>query len=132
MNAAPSFARLFLILGALNLAASIALGAAGMHGLKAQLIANDPAGLFQTALHYHELHALGLLAVGLEMRTSSAKRGFVVAGGLMLAGIVLFCGNLYLRSIVGLHDLRALTPFGGGAFIFAWLAFAYGAWRGDR
>jgi uncharacterized membrane protein YgdD (TMEM256/DUF423 family) len=39
----------------------------------------------------------------------------------------LFSGSLYLRSIAGIHDFRAATPFGGGTFMLAWLALAVGA-----
>ncbi|MDP2170636.1 MAG: DUF423 domain-containing protein [Rhodocyclaceae bacterium] len=127
MTPLPSSARWFLILGALNLALSVALGAAGMHALKAQLASNDPAGWFQTALHYHQLHALGLLVVGLAVARVPACRWFAWCGWVLLAGIVLFSGNLYLRSIAGIHAFHAAIPFGGGAFILAWLLFAGGA-----
>ncbi len=120
-------ARWFLVLGALNLALSVALGAAGMHALKDLLAANDPGHWFTTALHYHQLHALGLLAIGFAMTRLTAWRWFAWSGILLLAGIVLFSGNLYLRSIAGIHDLHAVTPFGGMAFILAWLLFAVGA-----
>ena len=118
----------FLALGAVNLALAVALGAAGMHALKAHLAENDPAGWFEIALHYHQLHALGLIALGLAMRTTARpSRWLAAAGWLLFAGILLFSGNLYLRSIAGLHTLHALVPFGGSAFILGWLAFAIGA-----
>lgn len=122
-------ARCFLALGALNLALSVALGAAGMHGLKPHLDQNDPAGWFRTALNYHQLHALGLLVVGLAIERTPASRWLLAAGTLLLAGILLFSGNLYLRSIAGLHAFHAATPFGGASFILGWLLFAIGVWR---
>lgn len=131
MNTSSSQARCFLVLGGLNLALAVALGAAGTHALKASLAANDPAGWFRTALDYHQLHALGLIAVGVALAQSPACRWFAWAGWLLLAGIALFSGNLYLRSIAGIHDLHAVTPFGGGAFILAWLNFAVGALTRD-
>ncbi|MBI4755216.1 MAG: DUF423 domain-containing protein [Betaproteobacteria bacterium] len=127
MNSLPFHARWFLALGGINAALAVALGAAGMHALKAHLAANDPTGWFQTALHYHQFHALGLLAVGLAAARAPASRWFARAGWSLLAGIVLFSGNLYLRSIAGIHDLHAVTPIGGGAFMLAWLFFAIGA-----
>ncbi len=127
MSALPTFARWFLVLGALNIALTVALGAAGMHGLKAQLTTNDPGGWFQTALQYHQLHALGLLVIGLVLARIPASRWFAGSGLLLLIGIVLFSGNLYLRSIAGIHTFHAVTPIGGGCFILGWLMFAFGA-----
>jgi uncharacterized membrane protein YgdD (TMEM256/DUF423 family) len=129
MKPLPTLSRWFLILGALNMALTVGLGAAGMHGLKAHLAANDPGGWFQTALHYHQLHALGLLAIGLAMIRVLPNRWLAGSGLLMLAGMVLFSGNLYLRSIAGIHVFHAVTPMGGGAFILGWLMFALGVWR---
>lgn len=126
----PVSARVLLVLGALNLALGVALGAAGLHGLKAQLAANDPGGWFQSALHYHQLHALGLLAVGIVLGQLQRSGWLTAAGVLMLAGIALFSGSLYLRSIAGIHLFHAVTPFGGAAFILAWLCFAWGVMRG--
>lgn len=119
-------ARLFICLGALSAALSVVIGAAGAH-----LFAAKPAqslALFQTALQYHQLHAVGLLAVGLVLSRTAA--GTVAAAGwLMLAGTLLFSGNLYLRSLADFHALHALTPWGGGAFILGWLALAAGVAR---
>jgi uncharacterized membrane protein YgdD (TMEM256/DUF423 family) len=129
MNNLPTLARWFLILGALNMALTVGLGAAGMHGLKGHLATNDPGGWFQTALQYHQLHALGLMVIGLATARILANRWLALSGLLLLAGIVLFSGNLYLRSIAGIHTFHAVTPLGGGAFILGWLMFALGAWR---
>jgi uncharacterized membrane protein YgdD (TMEM256/DUF423 family) len=122
-------ARIFLVLGAVSALTSVVLGAVTAHALS-----GTPVGAqswFQTALQYHQFHALGLLAVGLIAARSIS--GWIVASGwLMAVGIVLFSGNLYLRSLADFHVLHAATPFGGGAFMLAWLALAIGVARDHR
>ena len=121
----PIHARIFLVLGALSAAVSVMLGAAASHTQNPQFAASLP--WFQTALQYHQFHALGLLLVGLIAARHPASRWFGGAGWLMVIGTLLFSGNLYLRSFIGFHDLHAVTPFGGGAFIAAWLLLTIGA-----
>jgi uncharacterized membrane protein YgdD (TMEM256/DUF423 family) len=41
----------------------------------------------------------------------------------MLVGIILFSGSLYVLSVSGLRWLGMVTPFGGVAFIAAWIVF---------
>ena len=122
-------ARLFLAVGALAAALAVALGAAASHALRERLAA-DAGGWFAIALQYHQLHALGLMIVGLAA-ARLPSRWFVAAGWLLIGGLLLFSGNLYLRSLLGIHELRALTPYGGVAFIGGWLCVALGALRGS-
>lgn len=119
-------ARLFIALGALSALVSVILGAATAH------LPLDNATVVQpwlaTAMQYQQFHALALVAVGLvaERRPS---RWVSAAGGFMVAGTLLFCGNLYLRSLAGFHALHAVTPFGGAAFMLGWLSLAVGVLR---
>ena len=115
-------AKLFLILGGLNAALVVMLGAFGAHGLKAKLTA-DMLAVYQTAVHYHLFHALGLLAVGLVATQIADSAWLKWSGWLMLIGIILFSGSLYVLSVSGLRWLGMVTPFGGLAFIAAWIVF---------
>ncbi len=124
-----SHAKWFLVLGAINAAIAVALGAAGVHALKGQLALSDPAGWFAVALQYHQYHSLGLILVGLTAIRFPASRVFAWAGWLMLSGIILFSGNLYLLSLTGIQVTHAAIPVGGAAFIMAWLLFAIGGIR---
>ncbi|CAK0774330.1 Uncharacterized membrane protein YgdD, TMEM256/DUF423 family [Gammaproteobacteria bacterium] len=129
MNTIPTQAKWLLIFGALNAALAVALDAAEAHVLKTQLIANDPTHLFKLALQYHQLHAVGLMIIGLTIARFPGIRCLVGAGWLLLAGIVLFSGDLYLRSITGGHGVYMAIPIGGALFIFGWLLFAIGVLR---
>lgn len=118
----PQAAKVFLILGAVNALLAVMLGAFGAHVLRARLSA-DLMAVYQTGIHYHLFHALGLLVVGLLATQLPTSVPLKWSGGLMLAGIVLFSGSLYVLSISGQRWLGAITPLGGVAFILAWALF---------
>lgn len=115
-------ARLFLILGAANAALVVVLGAFGAHGLRLRLTPEMMA-IYQTGVQYHLFHALGLLAVGLTLTQLSESVLLKWSGWLMLAGIVIFSGSLYLLSNTGWKWLGSVTPLGGLSFIVAWVLF---------
>jgi uncharacterized membrane protein YgdD (TMEM256/DUF423 family) len=98
------------------------LGAFGAHGLKTKLTV-EMLAVYQTGVHYHLFHALGLLAVGLVATQIADSVWLKWSGWLMLAGIILFSGSLYMLSVSGLRGLVMVTPFGGLAFIAAWIVF---------
>jgi len=125
----PIHARLFLAFGALSAAAAVILGAVAAH-LPDVAPAAQP--MFQTALQLHMFHALGLLATGLAAARLPASRWVMAAGGLMMLGTLLFSGNLYLRSMAGIDAFRFVTPWGGGAWILAWLALAIGIMKAGK
>lgn len=119
MNA---LSRLFLFLGGINAALVVILGAFGAHALKARL-SPEMMTIYHTGIQYHLFHALGLLAVGLAAAWMPDSAPLKWSGWLMLAGVILFSGSLYLLSLTGHRWLGAVTPFGGVAFIAAWLMF---------
>jgi uncharacterized membrane protein YgdD (TMEM256/DUF423 family) len=123
----PLFARIFLALGALSACASVVFSAAFAH---LPVFAAGVPVVVQTALTQQQFHALGLVAVGLASVCLGASRWLIVAGWLMLAGLLLFSFNLYARHVLGFDALRALVPWGGGAWILAWLSLAWGVVSG--
>lgn len=120
-----STARIFIALGSLNAALAVILGAFGAHGLKSRLTEASLA-IYQTGVHYHFYHALGLILAGIIITQNAPSLAFRWSGWLMFAGIILFSGSLYLLSITNIRWLGVVTPFGGMAFIIAWLALFAG------
>jgi uncharacterized membrane protein YgdD (TMEM256/DUF423 family) len=112
--------RLFVILGSLNAALSVILGAFGAHILEDQL-SDKLMTTFQTGNQYHFFHALGLFAVAFIASQLTNSKLVKWSGWLMFAGIILFSGSLYVLSITGIKWLGAITPIGGIAFIGAWV-----------
>jgi len=116
-----------LALSGVLLALATACGAFGAHALKAHL-APERLQVWDTAVRYHFFHALGLLGVGLALRSVDGA-ALRPAAALIVAGIALFSGSLYALALGAPRVFGVLTPFGGLAWILAWLLFAWGAWR---
>jgi uncharacterized membrane protein YgdD (TMEM256/DUF423 family) len=111
--------------GAILLAIAVMLGAFGAHGLRGK-IDDYSMNVYDRAVLYHFLHALGILIVSILPRAgvlTESRTNWVA--GLLCAGIVLFSGSLYVLAISGVRMLGAVTPFGGLSFIAAWLLLAY-------
>jgi len=73
-------------------------------------------------VHYHLLHAVVLLALGIWARLSPSLAGTIgVSGWLFVAGVILFSGSLYGLALGGPRWLGPVTPLGGAAFIMGWL-----------
>ncbi len=119
--------RLFFSLGAFSAFLAVAAGAFGAHALKTRLTP-DLFTVFEVGARYHMYHALALL-----LTAWAASRWPVstvhAAGGLFVAGTLLFSGSLYALSLTGLRWLGAVTPFGGLAFLAGWACLAWGAWH---
>ncbi|MDH3319937.1 MAG: DUF423 domain-containing protein [Betaproteobacteria bacterium] len=115
-------------MGALLAAAGVALGAFGAHALKARLD-TEALAVWNTGVQYHLWHALGMMLVGLSAAIIPDGPWLRVSGLLLLAGVVLFSGSLYVLALGAPRWLGAVTPFGGAAFILGWLAFAVTAAR---
>lgn len=120
----------WLIAAALNLALAVITGAFGAHGLKARLSA-DQLGWWQTAVDYHFIHGLGLLALGVLLRIAPTLQpglptAAVATSALWLQiGIIIFSGSLYAMALGAPRWFGAITPIGGLAFIAGWLWLAW-------
>jgi len=120
-------ARALVILASLLLALAVVTGAFGAHGLKTR-VTPEAVAIWQTAVLYHLVHGLGLLAIAASAPWLHARLLRWVSGTLLL-GTVLFSGSLYLLALTNTPALGAVTPFGGAALIAGWVLLALAAWR---
>jgi len=118
--------RQIIIAGAVNAFLAVALGAFAAHGLKNSL-GEYELSIWQTAVNYQMYHALGLILIGLLANSLSINLN--KPGWIMLAGIVLFSGSLYILSLSGIKTLGMVTPFGGLCFLIAWLWLAIAVFK---
>lgn len=111
----------WLAIAAINMAAAVALGAFGAHAIKAR-VTMEQLGWWQTSTQYFFYHALGLLLIAILIRLGYSTQ---VPAWLIQAGILLFCGSLYLMALGAPRWFGAITPIGGTLMIIGWLWLAY-------
>ena len=117
--------RTFSKLAALMAMASVIIGAFGTHYLK-NILPPENIESIQTATYYQFVHAIGLFVVANLCRHYPNKR-IKWAGTLMVLGVILFSGSIYLRIFLlakgysHLNTVALVTPFGGLSLIISWL-----------
>lgn len=121
--------KIFIMLASAFLLIGVGAGAFGAHALSDMLKTSGREATFETAVRYQMYHALGLLAVALLSNHLSTVNWLTWAGWLMVAGIVIFSGSLYLLVFTDIGLFGAITPIGGVAFIAAWACVFMAALR---
>ena len=110
---------------AINLALAVGLGAFGAHALKARA-SIEQLSWWQTGTQYFFYHAIGLLLIAILIRLGYSTQ---TPAWLIQAGLILFCGSLYLMALGAPRWFGAITPIGGILMIVGWLWLAYVAIR---
>ena len=116
----------YLMTSFVVMAVGVVLGAFGAHALKERLTEHY-LEVWETANRYHMIHGLGLAIIaGLlakEVASNHVRRIFIM----MMMGLILFSGSLYILSLadlIGMPQLKmmgAITPIGGLLFVAAWI-----------
>lgn len=116
-------ARICLVAASMSGAIAVVMGAFTAHALK-ETLSSKLMSVMQTGVQYQFYHSLALLLVGVLLQQHSTAL-LKLSAMSFLAGIVLFCGSLYLLAFSGVHWLGIVTPLGGLAFIAGWLILAW-------
>jgi len=116
----------FIIIGAINAFLAVALGAFGAHGLEGR-VEQKYLEIWKTGVTYQMFHASGLLIVGVLLGRLPANALLSWSGWMMLIGIILFSGSLYVMTLTKISILGAITPLGGLSFLAAWILIVVAA-----
>lgn len=121
----------YMAIGAIGTALGVAIGAFGAHGLDGR-ITEHYIEVYETGVRYHMYHAIGLMIVALLADRIGSSKLLRTGANLLIAGVVLFSGSLYVLALSGIGVLGAITPLGGVAFIAGWICIAVAALRKSK
>ncbi len=116
--------KITLLTGAILGMLGVGLGAFGAHALKNLLTQNGRLETFELAVRYQFYHTLAILIVGILMDKFSGST-IQWTPLLMLIGIVLFSGSLYVYSLTNIKAFAMVTPIGGLFLLAGWAMLAY-------
>ena len=97
----------------------VALGAFGAHRLS-DTLSPEMLEVYKTGILYHLIHSVVILAIALI-----GKEKFFKAGYIMIMGIVLFSGSLYIYAQSEVTVFAMITPIGGVLFLVGWALIIY-------
>jgi uncharacterized membrane protein YgdD (TMEM256/DUF423 family) len=103
-------------LGALNVAGSIIIQAAGGHKPWDEKV----KGTFRTAAQLHMVSGIGLMLCSFKSLNIIAY----ISSILLVLGTVSFCGTGYYRCFTDSTKYNYLMPIGGSSMILGWLLMA--------
>ena len=110
-----------LFLAGLSGAAGVALSAYAAHA--------DGGANLTTAATFLLIHAAAVAGISAGGTT---RRGLLQAATLLVLGVVLFSGDITLRSLTGASPMRMAAPTGGMMLIVGWIWLSVAAFLGRR
>ncbi|MBT8423173.1 MAG: DUF423 domain-containing protein [Gammaproteobacteria bacterium] len=117
-----------LVIASLLLLVAVQLGALGAHAFNDRFTPQQISN-WQLAVQYQMVHALGIMLACWLIGKFPTAAIFSLAAWIMLLGILLFCGSIYISSFVGKGFISALAPYGGISMMIAWLLIATGVFK---
>ena len=101
---------------------AIVMGAIAAHAIADA----HAAAMAERASLYQLIHAVLFLWLA-----DRQGRIFGLARWVFMAGILLFCGSLYLKAMTGWAEATALAPLGGISLMTGWLMIAWASYQKD-
>jgi uncharacterized membrane protein YgdD (TMEM256/DUF423 family) len=119
--------RILFVVACVIAAASVLLAAYVAH--MGEVLSPSSLKSLQSALQMQQLHALALAGVCAVAMLHTASKTLLLSAALFTAGLLMFSLNICLIHLAGITIFRVFTPYGGMAFVAAWLSLAAWAWR---
>ena len=117
----------YIIIASLFAALAILFGAFGSHALKERLSAQS-LEVYDVATRYLMFHSLGIFLIAL-LGFQLPKESLEIPVAMMIVGISIFSGSLYLIAMLDFKKLGMVTPIGGLLLIVSWLLLAYNTYK---
>jgi len=114
--------RILFVIACVIAASSVLLAAYVAH--MGEGLSSSALKSVQSALQMQQIHVLAMLGVCAIAMLHKTSQVLLLSAVLFLLGLFMFSLNICLIHLGGITVFKALTPYGGMAFIAAWLSLA--------
>lgn len=119
-----SLSNFFIFFAGILGVSGLILDAIGAHALSHLLLGHPSVdkmmASWQTAVRYQLMHALFLLIL-VPLSAYIGTNWRAASGFCIVAGLFLFCGSIYLKTLTAVDSLTRLAPVGGVLLMLGWL-----------
>lgn len=91
--------------------------------------------MVQTALHYHLIHSVLVVAIGLALFANFSENlcgRLTLSGWIFILGIILFSFSIYLKAITGIGGWIKITPIGGTILMLGWTTLVWASFAKNK
>lgn len=98
----------------------------------AHALHNDLFYIFEVGVKSQVYHGLGLILLGILCAVLPYNKSFRWSTLLIITGVILFSGSLYLMALTDAKIPKLITPLGGLSLTAGWLIFTLGTLKKPR
>jgi uncharacterized membrane protein YgdD (TMEM256/DUF423 family) len=124
----PRLSRTLFLIAGISLMTAAMLSAYGFHGLPGK-VPDAKLASWAWANQFQFFHSIGLVIIGFMLAKAPRSMLLRVAAGLMMIGMVLFSGSIYVTTLGAPALIGEVAPMGGTSFMLAWLLTGIAGWR---
>lgn len=124
----PNVSRWLFLVAGVSLTIAAMLSAYGFHGLPGK-VPDAKLASWAWANQFQFFHSIALVLIGLLLRHDPRSVPLRAGAALMMAGLLLFCGSIYVEVLGAPPAVGEVAPLGGSAFMLAWLLTGIGGFR---
>jgi uncharacterized membrane protein YgdD (TMEM256/DUF423 family) len=124
----PRLSRTLFLIAGISLMTAAMLSAYGFHGLPGK-VPDAKLASWAWANQFQFFHSIGLIIIGFMLAKAPRSMLLRVAAGLMMIGMVLFSGSIYVTTLGAPALIGEVAPMGGSSFMLAWLLIGIAGWR---
>lgn len=120
-----------LLVSIIMLAFAIVLGAFGAHAWQNTLLQFGTSQIFTTASQYHFYIALSLLSLAVYAHQPESV-SLTLVSWLLICGLIIFSGSLYILALTNIRWLGAITPIGGTLLFMGFVMLAFQLFKNKK